>query len=141
LGLPKKQGVEMADTPASKGLLRILTPDEVTASKAEAEAAAAVLTPSPAVETGLAGYIQQCWQEAKTEKLPVETQMLKNMRQIAGQYEDDILSAIKAADVPEYFMMLTDAKCRAAEAWIKEVICQPGYKAWDIINSSSGITR
>src|SRR4030042_4713799 len=123
----------MAETEKNHGLLRVLTPGEVTEARERADSEkAAAITPSPAVETELAGYLQKCWTKAKTEKIAVETQMLKNMRQIAGQYEADVLAAIKSADVPEYFMMLTDAKCRAAEAWIKEVICQPGYKPWDI---------
>ncbi|MCZ7404478.1 MAG: hypothetical protein O8C67_06055 [Candidatus Methanoperedens sp.] len=81
----------------------------------------------------LSGYLEKCWQEAKNDKRQnVEPQMLKNMRQVSGQYEDDILAAIRDAEAPEYFIMLTEAKCQAAEAWLKEVLCQPGHKPWDI---------
>ena len=83
-------------------------------------------------ENNLSGYIRKSWQEAKRSKFIVEEQMLKNLRQIAGVYEPDMLTAIMEADVPNYFMMLTDTKCRAAEAWIKDVLCQPSYKPWDI---------
>jgi hypothetical protein len=103
----------------------------VTASK-KAEEQKQVPVLSVEVQDNLSGYIRSCWSDAKREKINVEDQMLKNMRQISGQYEADILSAIKSADAPEYFMMLTDTKCRAIEARIKEILCQPGYKPWDI---------
>jgi len=127
----------MADKQPSTtfGLLNVMTPSEVTAAKAVKAKDSSIVDgteKTAEVAANLAGYIRKCWEEAKREKVDIETQMMKNMRQIAGQYEVDMLAHIRAADAPEYFMMLTDAKCRAAEAWIKEVICQPGYKPWDL---------
>ncbi len=117
----------------SVGLIPVLTPQELTAKK-QAQAAMNVLEAPKAeeIKLNLAGHVRNCWQEAKRAKIDVEAQMLKNMRQIDGKYESDMLAAIRDAEAPEYFMMLTDAKCRAAEAWVKEVVCQPGYKPWDL---------
>lgn len=124
----------MADTANhSVGLVRVQTPEQVTSQKLKAEKnLLEAANPEPVV-LNLVGYIQKCWEEAKSDKRQnVEPQMLKNMRQIAGIYEPDMLAAIRSADAPEFFMMLTDAKCRAAKAWLKEVLCQPGHKPWDI---------
>lgn len=122
----------------SKGLVPISTPQEVTEQRAlrdQARAGTDALAKTEGedqFENNLAGYIRKRWQEAKRSKFIVEEQMLKNLRQIDGQYEPDMLTAIMEADVPNYFMMLTDTKIRAAEAWIKDVLCQPSYKPWDI---------
>lgn len=124
----------MADTTNhSVGLVRVLTPEQTTTQKLQAEKNLMEASNPEPVKLNLVGYIEKCWEEAKNDKRQnVEPQMLKNMRQIAGIYESDMLAAIREADAPEYFMMLTDAKCRAAKAWLKEVLCQPGHKPWDI---------
>ena len=122
----------------SKGLVPISTPQEVTEQRAlrdQARAGTDALAKTEGedqFENNLVGHIRKRWQEAKRSKFIVEEQMLKNLRQIDGQYEPDMLTAIMEADVPNYFMMLTDTKIRAAEAWIKDVLCQPSYKPWDI---------
>jgi hypothetical protein len=124
----------MADTTNHNvGLVRVMTPEQVNQQKLDAEKDI-LATPDPEpVQLSLCGYIEKCWEEARNDKRQnVEPQMLKNMRQIAGIYEPDMLNAIRDAEAPEYFIMLTDAKCRAAKAWLKEVLCQPGHKPWDI---------
>ena len=94
----------------SVGLIPILTPQELTAKK-QAQAAMNVLEAPKAeeIKLNLAGHVRNCWQEAKRAKIDAEAQMLKNMRQIDGKYESDMLAAIRDAEAPEYFMMLTDA--------------------------------
>ena len=123
----------------SMGLIPVKTAQEVIEQKALRDQAAVgndalpkTDASSSEIEHNLAGFIRNKWMEAKRSKFIVEEQMLKNLRQIDGIYEPDMLAAINAADVPLYFMMLTDAKCRAAKAWIQDVLCQPSYKPWDI---------
>ena len=48
---------------------------------------------SPVI-TNLAGYVRSCWDPALQAKLPIETRMLKAMRQRRGQYEPEKLAAI-----------------------------------------------
>uniref|UniRef100_A0A7V3KP10 Portal protein n=1 Tax=candidate division WOR-3 bacterium TaxID=2052148 RepID=A0A7V3KP10_UNCW3 len=117
------------------GLLRVLTPDQVTEqkNKKEAELGSILLgNQKEDFQTNLAAYIRKCWEEAKKAKRDVLEQILKNKRQIEGKYEPDVLATLQAANVPIYFMMLTFAKCRSAVSWLKEAICQPGNKIWDI---------
>ena len=117
----------------ANGLIPVKTPDQVTQEKIKAgeiPLATATAIPDPALSS-LAGHIRTFWAAAVRAKKIPEDQMLKNLRQIQGIYETDIETAIKEVDAPMIYAMLTDAKCRSAIAWIKEILIQP-EKPWDI---------
>ncbi len=81
----------------------------------------------------IASYILGCWEQAKKYKENgAETQILKNMRQIDGQYESDKLRAIKEIGGSELFMMITDAKCKNAANWVSDILFQ---KPWSILTT------
>src|SRR5512139_232448 len=64
--------------------------------------------------TNLAGHIRTCWEEAKRAKMPIETQIIKALRQRMGQYEPDKLAAMKTLFGNDYtppFTPLTGVKC------------------------------
>jgi hypothetical protein len=96
------------------------------------EAVRAIQTEQDQVVSSLAAYIRKCWEAAKRAKLPVEQQILKNMRQRKGEYEPQKLAAIRAMKSSDVFMLITDVKCRNAKDWIKDILFQPGTKPWDI---------
>lgn len=81
----------------------------------------------PAIE-GLAAYVRKAWESAKQAKSRIESEMVEALRQREGEYSPDKLSAIREHGGSEIYMMLTNAKCRAAEAWIRDVIFQPGER-------------
>jgi hypothetical protein len=81
----------------------------------------------PAIE-GLAAYVRKAWESAKQAKSRIETEMVEALRQREGEYSPDKLHAIREHGGSEIYMMLTNAKCRAAEAWIRDVIFQPGER-------------
>ena len=74
----------------------------------------------------LAGYVQQCFSDAKLAKESVTARLLKCERQRRGEYDPDILSEIREAGSNEIYMMLTDIKCRAAAAWMADVMTGGG---------------
>lgn len=76
--------------------------------------------------TGLAAYVRRCWEAARDAKLPIETKMLKALRQRNGEYEPDKLTAIREAGGSEIFMMLTETKCRGAESWLRDILLDEG---------------
>jgi len=84
------------------------------------------------VMDSLAGYISKCWTAAKRAKMPIETQMLKNLRMRSGTYESDQLRAIREMGGSEVYVMLTGTKCRAAESWINDVMRPIGERPWTI---------
>jgi hypothetical protein len=76
--------------------------------------------------SNLSGYLRKQWEAAKREKNKFEQQILRNQRAKAGEYDPEKLAEIKAIGAPEIYMMITDAKCRSAEAWVKDIVQQPG---------------
>jgi hypothetical protein len=75
-----------------------------------------------AFEAELDSYVSQCWSEAKTAKEEINERLLKCERQRRGVYDPDRAADIAATGGSDIFMMLTDVKCRAAEAWISDVM-------------------
>ncbi|MEN6644300.1 MAG: hypothetical protein ABFE08_17815 [Armatimonadia bacterium] len=81
---------------------------------------------------GLAAYLRECWDAAQMAKRPIETVMLKAMRQRNGEYEPEKLNAIRAQGGSEVYMMLTEIKCRAAESWLRDILMDQGTPPWDL---------
>jgi len=116
-------------------MLRVLNNDQLDAEKRRQEAIVSdggEKKNEDVMLTQLASHVRKCWESAKIAKRDVETQMLKNLRQIKGEYEADKLAAIRSISQPEIFVMTTDTKCRSAQAWIKEILFPPDEKPWDI---------
>jgi hypothetical protein len=83
-------------------------------------------------ETNLAAYVRQCWDEAKTAKTQITERLLKCERQRRGVYDPDRAADIAKTGGSDIFMMLTDVKCRAAEAWIKDVMLTQQDRVFDL---------
>ena len=117
-------------------MLRVLNNQQLgEIEKKEAEVKAAIQTESQAnnpVVSSLAAYVRKCWESAKQAKIPIERQILRNMRQRRGEYEPEKLAAIKAMKSSDVFMKITGVKCRYAKDWIIDILFQPGTKPFDI---------
>ena len=81
---------------------------------------------------GLASYLKMAFEAAKNAKNPIETAMLKALRQRNGQYEPDKLASIQKQGGSTIFMMITEVKCRAAESWLRDILMDTGSPPWDI---------
>ncbi len=84
------------------------------------------------VASSLSSYIEQCWSDAKQAKIEPETQMLKNQRQRAGEYEFDKRNAIRQMGGSDVYLMLTATKCRAAIAWLNDLLRPVSDRPWAI---------
>lgn len=80
----------------------------------------------------LAAHIRKCWEAAKRGKVEIEERLLKCMRQRKGVYDPEDLIKIRQHGGSEIYMMLTSMKCRAAEAWIRDIMIPPGEKPWSL---------
>lgn len=113
-------------------ILRVVSNDELARQeKAALEAEVAARQNVPMI-LGLTGYVRTCWDAARDAKGPIETLMLKAMRQRNGEYEADKLNAIRAQGGSEVYMMITEVKCRAAESWLRDTLLDDGMPPWDI---------
>ncbi|OUR99232.1 hypothetical protein A9Q81_11700 [Gammaproteobacteria bacterium 42_54_T18] len=74
------------------------------------------------VVTSLSSYINNIWQSAYEAKQEHRNAMYKAKRQRDGIYEADIQAVIANSGGSDIFMGITDVKCRAAEAWISEIL-------------------
>jgi hypothetical protein len=81
----------------------------------------------------LAMYVRQRFDAALREKSAVEARMLKNLRQRSGTYESDKFRAIRRTGGSEIYMLITRAKCRDAEAWLKDVLLRPEGRPFDLV--------
>lgn len=111
------------------GLVRVTSNRQLAANEA------ARYTPPVQTEndyTGLAGHIERFWQSAQIAKRPIEQQMLRALRQRTGIYEPDELATIREQGGSEIYMMLTSAKCRAAESWLREILTPDTDKPWGL---------
>lgn len=111
---------------AGIGLIQVKTNAQLIQEEAaEAKALVDASKPLAPMVTNLAAHLQNKWQTAKREKDRFERIILQNMRACNGEYDSDKLAEIKAIGAPEIFMMITSAKVRSAEAWVKDIVLQP----------------
>ena len=81
----------------------------------------------------LAAHLNQCWEAARNEKdTRMRDRLLACERQRRGEYDPDVLAAIRAAGGSEIFMMLTNVKCRAAASWVNDVLTASGTDVFDL---------
>jgi hypothetical protein len=111
------------------GLVKIRNND---ALKAESDAREAVNSPIAQTVSSLSSHMMSLWSAARQAKIPIEHQMLKNLRQRNGIYEMDKIAAIRQMGGSEVYMLLTNTKCIAAEAWIGDVLSPVAEKPWTI---------
>ena len=75
-----------------------------------------------AVVSSLAAHIRRRWEDAKRAKQQIEPKMLESLRQRVGEYPPEKLAEIRKMGGSEVFVRLTDTKCAAASAWIRDVL-------------------
>ena len=112
------------------GLIKVRNNDALAAEEKSKQDEQSPET-KPVIDS-LAGYLRKCWETAKQAKQPIEQQMLKNLRQRHGVYENDKLTAIRQMGGTEVYVMLTLTKCRAAEAWVNDIMRPIGERPWAI---------
>lgn len=81
---------------------------------------------------GLAAHLRLCWDAARQAKKPIETMMLRALRQRNGEYEADKLRQIHEQGGSDIYMMITEVKCRAAESWLRDILLDTGTPPWDL---------
>lgn len=83
----------------------------------------------------LARHLRKLWEQARFSKQPIQTRMLRSLRQRDGQYDPDVLEKIKSQGGSTVYMMVTNVKCRAAESWIRDIMLPADHaddKPWGL---------
>ncbi|MGM0858653.1 MAG: cell envelope integrity protein TolA [Pseudomonadota bacterium] len=84
------------------------------------------------VESSLGAHIRRSWESAKMAKQEVEYRLLDCLRRRKGEYDPSKLSAIRKEGGAEIYMMLTATKCRAAGAWIRDIMMPANENPWGL---------
>jgi hypothetical protein len=85
----------------------------------------------------LVNYVRQGWDSAKRAKIRIEEQMVDAIRMRNSEYSPDKLKKIQQTGGSEAYFNLPETKCRAAKAWIEDILLQPGESPWGIKPSPS----
>lgn len=116
-------------------MLRIVTPQGLQERDRERE----VQLKNEAMQgrqdlTALGSHLRKLWIAAYTARNTngIDERLMQCRRQRSGEYDPKQLAAIQKEGGSEVFMMLTNVKCRAAAAWIRDVLLPPGDKPWSI---------
>jgi hypothetical protein len=85
----------------------------------------------------LAADLKTKFQAATNSRHEIEQRLLQCRRQRSGKYDPEVAQKIKKTGGADVFMNLTSVKCRAAAAWIKDVLLQPGERPFSVVPTPS----
>lgn len=112
------------------GTVQFLSNDDLDQQDDARKLAERDITGAPST---IASFVREFFNVAKRAKLDVETEMLRLIRQSKGEYEAEMLAALKDAGMPEDFIRLVSRKERDVEGWLWDVFNQMGERTWDIM--------
>lgn len=82
--------------------------------------------------TGLAAKIKSNWEVARFARNTIEERIIDALRRRNGEYDPEKLAQIRSQGGSEIYMMLTSIKCRAAIAWVNDILFPAGDKPWKV---------
>ncbi len=89
-------------------------------------------------ETGslsaLAGHVRAAWGRNKLSKMKIDIKLLQCLRARRGLYSPAEIAALQGqgGGMNIVFADLTETKCRAASAWIREIVLPVGEQPWGV---------
>lgn len=84
-------------------------------------------------ESALCGHIRAAWMRNKLHKSKVSLQLLSNLRARRGVYSASQLAVLQeTGGLNIVWADLTETKCRAGSAWIREIVMPVGERAWSV---------
>ncbi len=92
------------------------------------------ITGDPHTESMLAGHVRLAWARNKLSKVRIDIKLLSDLRARRGVYSAAQISAMQAANggMNIVWAPLTEVKCRAASAWIREIVLPAGEQPWGV---------
>jgi hypothetical protein len=106
----------------------VMTSDEL----ARREREQAIPLDKEPVVSDLAAHVKTIWEKAKKAKTTIAEEMIESLRQRNGEYSPQKKAEIESIRSSTPYLMITNTKCRAGEAMIKDNILVPGQTPFDI---------
>lgn len=84
-------------------------------------------------ETSLAGHVRLAWQRNKLTKQRIDLKLLADLRARRGVYSPGELAQMQSQGGGNIvWAPLTEVKCRAASAWIRDILLPVGERPWGL---------
>lgn len=85
-------------------------------------------------DSSLAGHVRSAWGRNKLAKQRLDVRLLDCLRARRGVYSPSALAQMEATNggMNIVWADLTETKCRAASAWIREIVLPVGEQPWGI---------
>ena len=117
----------------SKGAVIVKSVDELSEEKAQkdSEKMESLLRGDESMP-GLASHIRSAWDTNKRAKDKITDRLIKCGQLRKGVYDKKTLSEIREMGGSEIYMKIVTTKCRAAYAWIKDIILPTIGKSWGL---------
>lgn len=113
--------------------LGMKTADQLYREEEQAKLDAVNASQTQPLVSNLVAYFNQRWNLAREAKRPIASRMRDNLRQRQGIYADDKLQAIRAQGGSDIYANITNVKCRAASAWLRDALLGDGKdKPWGL---------
>lgn len=113
--------------------LGMKTADQLYREEEQAKLDALNASQTQPLVSNLVAYFNQRWNLAREAKRPIASRMRDNLRQRQGIYADDKLQAIRAQGGSDIYANITNVKCRAASAWLRDALLGDGKdKPWGL---------
>lgn len=113
--------------------LGMKTADQLYREEEQAKLDALNASQTQPLVSNLVAYFNQRWNLAREAKRPIASRMRDNLRQRQGIYADDKLQAIRAQGGSDIYANITNVKCRAASAWLRDALLGDGNdKPWGL---------
>lgn len=113
--------------------LGMKTADQLYREEEQAKLDAVNASQTQPLVSNLVAYFNQRWNLAREAKRPIASRMRDNLRQRQGIYADDKLQAIRAQGGSDIYANITNVKCRAASAWLRDALLGDGNdKPWGL---------
>ena len=92
------------------------------------------ITGSAQVESMLAGHVRHAWAQNKLAKVRIDIKLLSDLRARRGVYSAAQVATMQANNggMNMVWHPLTEVKCRAASAWIREIVLPAGEQPWGV---------
>ena len=89
---------------------------------------------APRTDTALAGHVRRAWGDNKLAKERIDLKLLDCLRARRGVYSPAQIAQIQQSSggANIVWVDLTETKCRAASAWIREIVLPVGEQPWGI---------
>ena len=110
------------------GLQQVLERDAATVPSSDSIAGDAQ------VESALAGHVRLAWARNKLGKQRIDIKLLSDLRARRGAYSAAQIAQMQANNggMNIVWHPLTEVKCRAASAWIREIVLPVGEQPWGV---------